>query len=195
MTTFSIGIPVWPEFLEPWVWDTNRRMAVVGYDAVERLGFCNPSRYPLINIHTAVVSSMMLGNPGPDGYDAGWKTAAMFFENRGGIGSKSRGYLIKQNLVAIHAIINAIAYDELEAVDPIDGMKFRTGAARSTPQTSGPINGPISGEYSNCCRRDFLRPAIENRLLCPGNNICPGLEGGDLRSTVKDRSKIIGSSI
>ena len=118
MTTFSIGIPVWPEFLEPWVWDTNRRMAVVGYDAVERLGFCNPSRYPLINIHTAVVSSMMLGNPGPDGYDAGWKTAAMFFENRGGIGSKSRGYLIKQNLVAIHAIINAIAYDELEAVDP-----------------------------------------------------------------------------
>jgi hypothetical protein len=117
MTTFSIGIPVWPEFLEPWVWDTNRRMAVVGYDAVKDLGFCNPTRYPLINIHTAVVSSMMLGNPGPDGHDADWETAAMFFENRGGIGNKSRGYLIKQNLVAIHAIIDAIANGELDAVD------------------------------------------------------------------------------
>ena len=28
MTTFSIGIPVWPEFLEQWVWDDSRRMAV-----------------------------------------------------------------------------------------------------------------------------------------------------------------------
>jgi hypothetical protein len=133
MTAFSIGIPVWPEFLEPWVWDTNRRMAVVGYDAVKDLGFCNPTRYPLINIHTAVVSSMMLGNPGPGGHDAEWVTAAMFFENRGGIGNKSRGYLIKQNLVAIHAIIDAIANGELDAVDadrweeiPDRGGRIRT---------------------------------------------------------------------
>jgi hypothetical protein len=118
MTTFSIGIPVWPEFLEEWVWDDSRRMAVVGYDAVKDLGFCNPTRYPLINIHTAVISSMMLGNPGPDGYDAEWESAAMFFETRGGIGNKSRGYLIKQNVVAVHAIIDAIAYGELMSADP-----------------------------------------------------------------------------
>jgi len=134
MTTFSIGIPVWPEFLDPWIWDTNRRMAVVGYDAVKDLGFCNPTRYPLINIHTAVVSSMMLGNPGPEGHDAEWKTAAMFFENRGGIGNKSRGYLIKQNLVAIHAIIDAIANGELDTVDADrwDEIPDRGGSIRSS---------------------------------------------------------------
>jgi hypothetical protein len=118
MTTFSIGIPVWPEFLEEWVWDDSRRMAVAGYDAVKDLGFCNPSRYPLINIHTAVVSSMMLGNPGPDGHDAEWESAAMFFENRGGIGNKSRGYIIKQSVIAVHGIVDAIAHDELSSVDP-----------------------------------------------------------------------------
>jgi hypothetical protein len=118
MTTFSIGIPVWPQDLSEWVWDDSRRMAVAGYDAVKDLGFCNPSRYPLINIHTAVVSSMMLGNPGPDGHDAEWESAAMFFENRGGIGNKSRGYIIKQSVVAVHAIVDAIAYGELSSVDP-----------------------------------------------------------------------------
>jgi hypothetical protein len=118
MTTLSIGIPVWPEFLEPWVWDDSRRMAVVGYDALKDLGFCNPTRYPLINIHTAVVSSMMLGNPGPEGHDAEWESAAMFFENRGGIGNKSRGYIIKQSVLGVHAIVDAIAYGELDSVDP-----------------------------------------------------------------------------
>ncbi len=117
MTTFSIGIPVWPEYLEPQIWDTNRRMAVVGYDAVSKLGVINATRYPLINIHTAVVSSMMLGKPGPGGHDAGWKTAAMFFENRGGIGNRSRGLLIHQNVVATHAIIDAIVAGTLDAVD------------------------------------------------------------------------------
>jgi hypothetical protein len=36
------------------------------------LGFWNPTRYALIDIHTLVVSWMMLGNPGPDGHDADW---------------------------------------------------------------------------------------------------------------------------
>ena len=59
MTTLSIGIPVWPNSLEEWVWDDSRRMAVVAYDAVKDLGFCNPTRYPLINIHTTAISSMI----------------------------------------------------------------------------------------------------------------------------------------
>ena len=61
---------------------------------------------------------MMLGNPGPDGYDVEWVTAAMFFENRSGIGNKSRGYIIKQSVIAVHAIVDAIAHDELSSVDP-----------------------------------------------------------------------------
>ena len=117
MTTFSIGIPVWEEDLEPWVWDTNRRMAVVGFDAISKLGYVNPTRYPHINIHTAVVSTMMLGSPGPLGEDANWKTAAMFFENRG-IGNRSRGYIVQQMLVSTRAIIDSIASGTLGAVDP-----------------------------------------------------------------------------
>ena len=117
MTTFSIGIPVSETVLDPWVWDTNRKMAVTGYDAVAKLGFVNPTRYPKIDIRNAVVASMMLDNPGPDGKQTGWKTAAMFFENRGGIGNRSRGYIIQQNVVATHAIINAIADGTLSSVD------------------------------------------------------------------------------
>jgi len=36
----------------------------------------------------------------------------------GGIGNKSRGYIIKQSVIALHAIVDAIANDELSAVDP-----------------------------------------------------------------------------
>jgi hypothetical protein len=118
MTTFSIGIPVAPWRLDPWVWDTNRQMAVVGFDALQQLGYVNPSRYPDIDIPTSVVGSMMLDNPGPDGTQTDWVTAAMFFENRGGIGNRSRGYIVKQMVVATHAIIDAIASDTLSDVDP-----------------------------------------------------------------------------
>jgi hypothetical protein len=133
MTTFSIGIPVAPEALDPWVWDTNRQMAVVGYDAVKKLGFVNPSRYPDIDIRNAVVSSMMLDNPGPTGSTTGWKTAAMFFENRGGIGNRTRGYIIQQMLVATNAIINAIADGTLESVDADrwDEIPFRPDSIRT----------------------------------------------------------------
>jgi hypothetical protein len=117
MTTYSIGIPVASWRLDPWVWDTNRQMAVVGFDALQNRGYVNPSRYPDIDITTAVVSSMMLDNPGPDGSTAGWKTAAMFFENRGQIGNRSRGYIVQQMLVSTAAIINAIYSDTLTSVD------------------------------------------------------------------------------
>jgi len=36
----------------------------------------------------------------------------------GGIGNKSRGYIIKQSVIAVHAIVDAIADDELSSVDP-----------------------------------------------------------------------------
>lgn len=117
MTTFSIGIPVASNRLDPWVWDTNRQMAVVGFDSLQNKGYVNPSRYPDIDIITAVVSSMMLDNPGPDGTRTGWFTAAMFFENRGGIGNRSSGYIVQQMLVSTGAIINAIYNDTLTSVD------------------------------------------------------------------------------
>ena len=36
----------------------------------------------------------------------------------GGIGNKSRGYIIKQSVIAVHAIVDAIAHDELSSIDP-----------------------------------------------------------------------------
>ena len=61
---------------------------------------------------------MLLGGPGPDGNLVDWQTAAMFFEERGNVGQESRGYRIKQFVVAVTAIIDAIASDELADVDP-----------------------------------------------------------------------------
>jgi hypothetical protein len=148
MTTFSIGISVAEHSLKglsgidghelpgAWdlshLWDTARQMAVVAYDATRRLGFCTPTMYWFkgIDIWEGVVSSMMLGLPGDvpapswDGTedDIAWmpehNTAAIFFESRAGIGNKSRGYLIRQNVVALHAIVDAIVSDELQYVDP-----------------------------------------------------------------------------
>ena len=148
MSTFSFGISVAehslkglsaydgitdiPGMPDTGVWDTCRRMAVVGYDAASKLGFCTPTMYAFkgIDIWEGVTSSQMLGLPGIDG-DANWdgkedsiewdpihNTAAIFFESRGGIGNKSRGYLIKQNVVALHAIADAIAGDTLKYADP-----------------------------------------------------------------------------
>lgn len=76
---------------------------------------------------------MLLGNPGPDGYDAEWKSAAMFIENRGGIGNKSRGIIIRQSVVAVHAIVDAIAYGNLSSLDPDlwEEIRDRGGAIRT----------------------------------------------------------------
>lgn len=147
MSTFSIGIsaaehslkglsgidgdslPGAPDLTD--IWDTCRRMAVVGYDAAKKLGYCTPTMYSFkgIDIWEGVASTAMLGLPGDvmapvwDGTedDIAWvpehNTAAIFFESRGGIGNKSRGYLIRQNVVALHAIVDAIASDELEDVN------------------------------------------------------------------------------
>jgi hypothetical protein len=109
-------------------------MAVVAYDATKKLGFCTPTMYWFkgIDIWEGVISSMMLGLPGdvdPPVWDGSedtihttWapehNTAAIFFESRGGIGNKSRGYLIRQNVVALHAIVGAIVSDELQDVNP-----------------------------------------------------------------------------
>ncbi|MCP4624813.1 MAG: hypothetical protein GY850_15005 [bacterium] len=148
MSTFSFGISVAehslkglsaydgdtdiPGMPDTGVWDTCRRMAVVGYDAASKLGFCTPTMYAFkgIDIWEGVTSSQMLGLPGIED-DTDWdgdentiawtpehNTAAIFFESRAGIGNKSRGYLIKQNVVALHAIADAIAADTLDDADP-----------------------------------------------------------------------------
>lgn len=117
MTAFSLGIPLLPEMLDEQIWDQARQLAVVSYDAADRLGYANVTRYPDINIPEAVVSSMALGGPGPDGEDPGFESAAFFLESRAGIGTKSRGYLVRQNVVVVEAMLAAIADGSLAEVD------------------------------------------------------------------------------
>ncbi|WP_166354000.1 M14 family metallopeptidase [Phytoactinopolyspora limicola] len=118
MTTFSMGISLDEGMLEPAQWDAVRQMAVVAADAAGRHGAVNVTRYPYINIPEGVTSASMLNAPGPNGEYADWRTNAMFFETRGGIGQKSRGYLINQNVVGLRAITDAIANGTLSDVDP-----------------------------------------------------------------------------
>ncbi|NED94144.1 hypothetical protein G1H11_02340 [Phytoactinopolyspora alkaliphila] len=118
MTTFSMGISLDPGMLEDEQWDAVRQMAVVAADAADRHGAVNVTRYPYINIPEGVTSASMLNAPGPDGEYAGWRTNAMFFESRGGIGQKSRGYLVNQNVIGLWAIAEAIAAGTLSDVDP-----------------------------------------------------------------------------
>lgn len=118
MTTFSVGVSLDELMLSDDQWATVRRMGVLAADAAGAHGAVTPTRYPYINIPEGVVSAAMLDAPGPDGEYADWAPrGAMFFETRGGIGNKSRGYLIKQNVDALWAIADAIADGSLDAVD------------------------------------------------------------------------------
>jgi predicted deacylase len=118
MTTFSMGISVDELMLSTDQWETVRRMGVVAAEAADQRGNITTTRYPYINIPEGVVSAAMLDGPGPDGEYADWAPrGAMFFESRGGIGNKSRGYLVGQNVDALWAIVDAVAAGTLDAVD------------------------------------------------------------------------------
>jgi predicted deacylase len=118
MTTFSMGISVDELMITPDQWDTVRRMGVLAAEAADRRGNITTTRYPYINIPEGVVSAAMLNGPGPDGEYADWTPrGAMFFETRGGIGNKSRGYLVRQNVDGLWAIVDAIADGSLDTVD------------------------------------------------------------------------------
>ncbi len=127
MTKLSIGIPVAGTRLDPPIWDAVREMAVAGYEAASAEGYSHPTRYPLIDIPNSAEGSMLLGGPGPDGNPAGWKTSAMFFEERGDVGQKSRGYRIKQFVLVVNTILDAIAMGGLGDFDPAvwDEIPFR----------------------------------------------------------------------
>ncbi|TCB97652.1 hypothetical protein E0H26_12120 [Micromonospora zingiberis] len=117
MTTFSVGISLDPGMLTSEQWNTVRRMGVVAADAAGKSGVVNVTRYPYINIPEGVTSASMLNGPGPQGEYANWRTNAMFFESRGGIGHKSSGYIVKQNVVGLWAIVDAMSDGSLATVD------------------------------------------------------------------------------
>jgi Zinc carboxypeptidase len=110
LNVFQIGArSIDPSRMTAEQWLTNRQMALISADAVERLGTGHVARYPLIDITNAVISRMLLGGPGPDGSDPGFKTqGAIFYEVRS-VGQKSNGMLEQLFVRPTMAVLNAAA--------------------------------------------------------------------------------------
>ena len=116
LNTFQIGArSIDPSRMTAEQWLTNRQMALISVDAVQRLGTGNVARYPLIDITNAVISRMLMGGPGPDGSDPGFKTqGAIFYEVRS-VGQKSNGMLEQLFVRPTMAVLNAAADRSLYA--------------------------------------------------------------------------------
>jgi hypothetical protein len=110
LNTFQIGArSIDPSRMTAEQWLTNRQMALISVDALESLGTANVARYPLIDITNAVISRMLMGGPGPDGSDPGFKTqGAIFYEVRS-VGQKSNGMLEQLFVRPTMAVLNAAA--------------------------------------------------------------------------------------
>jgi hypothetical protein len=110
LNNFQIGArSIDPARMTAEQWLTNRQMAMISVDAVERLGSAGVARYPLIDITNAVLSRMLLGGPGPDGSDPGFQTqGAIFYEVRS-VGQKSNGLLEQLFVRPTMAVLNAAA--------------------------------------------------------------------------------------
>jgi hypothetical protein len=132
LNSFQIGArSIDPSRMTAEQWLTNRQMAMISVDAVSRMGVAGVARYPLIDITNAVLSRMLLGGPGPDGSDPGFKTqGAIFYEVRS-VGQKSNGMLEQLFVRPSMAVLNAAAdgslyrhpgtgWDTLPFGDPVD---------------------------------------------------------------------------
>jgi hypothetical protein len=110
LNQFQIGArSIDPSRMTAEQWLTNRQMAMISVDAVERLGAAGVARYPLIDITNAVLSRMLMGGPGPDGTSPGFSTqGAIFYEVRS-VGQKSNGFLEQLFVRPSMAVLNAAA--------------------------------------------------------------------------------------
>jgi hypothetical protein len=133
LNTFQIGArPIDPSRMTAAQWLTNRQMAMVSVDALERLGTAAIARYPLIDITNAVLSRMLLGGPGPDGSSPGFQTqGAVFYEVRGALGQKSNGMLEQLFVRPSIAVLNAAADGSLygQPAGGWDTLPFAGGVA------------------------------------------------------------------
>jgi len=116
LNQFQIGArSISPSRMTAEQWLTNRQMAMISVDAVERMGGVGVARYPLIDITNAVLSRMLLGGPGPGGSDPGFQTqGAIFYEVRS-VGQKSNGMLellfLRPSMAVLSAAADGSLYD------------------------------------------------------------------------------------
>jgi hypothetical protein len=111
-------------------WRTNRQMAMVSVDALERYGVVNVAHYPLIDITNAVLSRMLMGGTAPAGQVPVTQTptrGAIFYEVRS-VGQKSNGQLERLFTIPTMAVLTAAANGTLESYDfsGYDDLPFAT---------------------------------------------------------------------
>jgi hypothetical protein len=100
-------------------WLTNRQMAMVSVDALDRYGLANVAHYPLIDITNAVLSRMLMGGTAPAGEQPVTQTptrGAIFYEVRS-VGQKSNGQLENLFRIPTMAVLTAAANGSLTSYD------------------------------------------------------------------------------
>ena len=120
LNQFQIGArSIDPSRMTDEQWLTNRQMAMVSVDALERYGVANVAHYPLIDITNAVLSRMLMGGTAPAGEQPVAQPAtkgAIFYEVRS-VGQKSNGQLERLFTVPTMAVLNAAADGSLASYD------------------------------------------------------------------------------
>jgi hypothetical protein len=120
LNQFQIGArSIDPSRMTAEQWLTNRQMAMVSVDALDRFGIANVAHYPLIDITNAALSRMLMGGTAPAGeqpvLDSPTK-GAIFYEVRS-VGQKSNGQLERLFTIPTMAVLTAAADGSLESYD------------------------------------------------------------------------------
>jgi hypothetical protein len=120
LNQFQIGArSIDPSRMTDEQWLTNRQMAMVSVEALDRYGLTNVAHYPLIDITNAVLSRMLMGGTAPAGEQPVVDTptrGAIFYEVRS-VGQKSNGQLEELFRVPTMAVLLAAANGSLGSQD------------------------------------------------------------------------------
>jgi Zinc carboxypeptidase len=111
-------------------WLTNRQMAMISVDALDRYGLANVAHYPIIDITNAALSRMLMGGTAPAGEQPVAQpptTGAIFYEVRS-VGQKSNGQLENLFRIPTMAVLTAAANGSLTSYDvsAYPGLPFAT---------------------------------------------------------------------
>jgi hypothetical protein len=99
----------------------NSQLAIIAYDTVKKLPYCNPTRYPLPErgFPAGMGAGVTVGVPGPKGEDPEWASYCVYFENMPPFnGPLSREHSVEQFVVGGWGVINSIISGELHQADP-----------------------------------------------------------------------------
>ena len=120
LNQFQIGArSIAPSRMTAEQWLTNRQMAMVSVEALDRYGLANVAHYPLIDITNAVISRMLMGGTAPAGEQPVTDTptrGAIFYEVRS-VGQKSNGQMEELFRIPTMAVLRAAANGSLAAQD------------------------------------------------------------------------------